>query len=297
VVTLSNDDLTVKINEWGAELSSVEDKQTGYEFMWQADEDYWGRHAPVLFPIVGRLKNDQYEYQGKTYEMNQHGFARDMLFNVEEVKEDSATFSLTETEETLEKYPFKFQLFITYTLEEKHLTVTYEVKNTSNEEEMYYGIGGHPAFNVSQTTDDEGQLEYDQVSFNFDGNDEHLFIPLSQEGYIQLDEAEKQTVEEKQLTHESFVNDAFVYKLEGDTEMVLTDAANQVQVRLNPKDMTHVGVWSSYPARGGFVCLEPWASTADKEQASGKLEEKYAINQLAPEASKSHEYTIEFIKE
>lgn len=297
MVTLSNEYLTVSIKEHGAELSSVEDKKTGYEFIWQADDNYWGRHAPVLFPIVGRLKNDQYEYQGKTYDMNQHGFARDSMFKVEEVTEDSATFSLSENEETLEKYPFEFQLFITYTLEKKRVTVTYEVKNTSDKEKMYYGIGGHPAFNVSQTTNDEGEAEFDQISFRFEPKSEHTYIPLSSDGYLELDHAEKQIVEEKELTHESFKKDAFVYKLEADTEMVLTDEANRVQVRLNPKDMTHVGVWSSYPARGGFVCLEPWASTADDDQASGQLEEKYAINKLDPNTDKTHEYTIEFIKE
>ena len=88
VVTLSNNQLTVKINEFGAEVSSVTDQKSGYEFMWQADDKYWGRHAPVLFPIVGRLKNDQYEYEGQTYEMTQHGFARDSMFEVKEITEE-----------------------------------------------------------------------------------------------------------------------------------------------------------------------------------------------------------------
>lgn len=296
MVTLSNNELTVKINEFGAEVSSVIDKKTGYEFMWQADDKYWGRHAPVLFPIVGRLKEDQYEYNGQTYQMTQHGFARDSMFEVEEVTDNTATFSLTDNEETLKKYPFKFKLLIKYALEENRLTVTYEVRNQSTREVMYYGIGGHPAFNVSQTTNKDDKAEFDQVSFRFEPNEESLFIPLGQSGLLDLKEASEEMVDKIQLTHESFKADAFVYKVKPETEMVLTDDANQVEIRLIPHEMEHVGIWSPYPARGGFVCLEPWAGVADDEETSGQFNEKYGINKLNPEQIMTHHYTIQFTK-
>ena len=296
MVTLSNNELTVKINEFGAEVSSVIDKKTGYEFMWQADDKYWGRHAPVLFPIVGRLKEDQYEYNGQTYQMTQHGFARDSMFEVEEVTDNTATFSLTDNEETLKKYPFKFKLLIKYALEENRLTVTYEVRNQSTREVMYYGIGGHPAFNVSQTTNKDDKAEFDQVSFYFESNEKQLFIPLGQSGLLDLKEASEEMVDKIQLTHESFKADAFVYKVKPETEMVLTDDANQVEIRLNPHEMEYVGIWSPYPARGGFVCLEPWAGVADDEETSGQFNEKYGINKLNPEQIMTHHYTIQFTK-
>lgn len=296
MVTLSNNELTVKINEFGAEVSSVIDNKTGYEFMWQADDKYWGRHAPVLFPIVGRLKEDQYEYDGQTYQMTQHGFARDSMFEVEEVTDNTATFSLTDNEETLKKYPFKFKLLIKYALEENRLTVTYEVRNQSTREVMYYGIGGHPAFNVSQTTNKDDKAEFDQVSFYFESNEKQLFIPLGQSGLLDLKEAREETVDEIRLTHESFKADAFVYKVKPETEMVLTDDASQVEIRLNPHEMEHVGIWSPYPARGGFVCLEPWAGVADDEETSGQFNEKYGINKLNPEQIMAHHYTIQFTK-
>lgn len=296
VVTLSNNQLTIKINEFGAEVSSVTDQKSGYEFMWQADDKYWGRHAPVLFPIVGRLKNDQYEYEGQTYEMTQHGFARDSMFEVKEITEETATFSLTDSQETLKKYPFKFELVIKYTLEEKTLTVTYEVKNRSTRKVMYYGIGGHPAFNVSQTADEDGNTEFDKISFHFEPNNEQLFIPLSTEGLLKLKEAEKQTVDEIQLTHDTFKEDALIYKVEPNSEMVLTDETEGVEIRLNPLEMEHVGVWSPYPARGGFVCLEPWAGVADDEETTGQFNKKYGIHKLNPEQIMTHEYTIQFTK-
>lgn len=296
MVTLSNNELTVKINEFGAEVSSVIDNKTGYEFIWQADDKYWGRHAPVLFPIVGRLKEDQYGYNGQTYQMTQHGFARDSIFEVEEVTDSTATFSLTDNEKTLKKYPFKFKLLIKYTLEENRLTVTYEVRNQSTREVMYYGIGGHPAFNVSQTANKDDKAEFDQISFRFEPNEESLFIPLSQSGLLDLKKASEEMVDKIQLTHESFKADAFVYKIKPETEMVLSDDANQVEIRLNPHEMEHVGIWSPYPARGGFICLEPWAGVADDEETSGQFNEKYGINKLNPEQIMAHHYTIQFTK-
>lgn len=296
VVTLSNNQLTIKINELGAEVSSVTDQKSGYEFMWQADEKYWGRHAPVLFPIVGRLKEDRYKYDGQTYEMSQHGFARDSMFEVREITEDTASFSLRDSPETLKKYPFKFELVIKYTLKENTLKVTYEVKNRSTRKEMYYGIGGHPAFNVSQTTDEHGVKEFNQISFQFEPNNEQLFIPLSTEGLLNLNEAEKQIVGEIRLTHETFKEDALIYKIEPHSEMVLIDDVNQVEVRLNPLEMEYVGVWSPYPARGGFVCLEPWAGVADEQETSQQFNQKYGIHKLNPEQIMTHEYTMQFIK-
>jgi len=228
--------------------------------------------------------------------MTQHGFARDSMFKVEEKTENIATFSLTDNEETRKKYPFKFELVINYTLEEDYLTVTYKVTNRSLREEMYYGIGGHPAFNVSQTSDEAGNIEFNQARFCFEPNHEQLAIPLSEEGLLKLKEAEKQQVNEIQLTHETFKEDALIYKVEPNSVMILTDEANQVEIRLNPQEMEHVGVWSPYPKRAGFICLEPWAGVADDEETSGQLKEKYAINSLNPEQTLTHEYTMQFIK-
>lgn len=296
MITLENDVLTVKIKTSGAEVVSVVDKATGHEFMWQADAAYWGRHAPVLFPIVGRLKKDAYEYDGETYEMTQHGFARDSMFEVVEDSDHTAVFSLRANAETRTKYPFEFELQIKYVLEEERLTVAYEVKNLSADEEMFYGVGGHPAFNVSQTTNEAGEVEFNQVQFRFESNDEVLYIPLSENGYLQLSEAAPTKVGVVDLTHESFKNDAFIYKIQPNTQTILTDHAADVEIRVTSNEMEHIGIWSPYPARGGFVCLEPWAGVADDEETSGRYNEKYGIQSLDPATSKTHDYTLEFNK-
>lgn len=296
MVTLENEQLIIKLSEFGAELQSVMDKHSGYEFMWQADDKFWGRHAPVLFPIVGRLKNNQYTFGGERYEMTQHGFARDSQFEVIEKTEDTVTFLLRDTEESRQKYPFAFELYIQYILEENRVTVNYQVKNPSASEELYYAVGGHPAFNVSQKARGDGELEFDQVSVQLLPEKEHVHLPLSAEGLINAAGAESKKVSEIKLTHESFADDALIYEIDDLSEIVLKDAANEVQIHVKPSNMKYVGIWSPYPKRAGFVCIEPWAGIADTADASGNYAEKLGINHLKPGQANEHGYGITFKK-
>lgn len=172
-VIIQNDQLIAEIAEHGAELISLKSKEHGLEYIWQGDPAYWGRHAPVLFPFVGRLKDDQYVYQGKTYQMGQHGFARDMDFEVIEHGQEMASFILRSTPETLEKYPFDFELVISYELGGDGITVHYQVANTG-EKEMFFSIGGHPAFNVPL---EEG-LSFEDFYLAFSPLKSRLRLPL-----------------------------------------------------------------------------------------------------------------------
>ena len=142
---LENDILTVEIDSFGAELKSVKRKSDDFEYMWQGDPKYWGRTSPVLFPFVGVPKDKEYRYAGKTYAMGQHGFARDMEFTLERTEQTKIWFVLASTEETLEKYPFTFRLYIGYELCEKEVKVLWKVENT-DDKPMYFSIGAHPAF-------------------------------------------------------------------------------------------------------------------------------------------------------
>ena len=244
MITLENEYLTIKINPLGAELTSVIDRASQYEFMWQADADFWGRHAPVLFPIVGRLKNNQYQYKGKTYDMTQHGFARDSEFEVVETTDSMALFCLKSSEATKEKYPFDFELYIQYTLNRKNVVIKYKVINPSTTEEMYYAIGGHPAFNMSQKEDAAGELEFDQVSVEIKPHAEITYLPLTADGLIADSKAEQQVPGEMKITHETFHNDALVYKIDEGKAIELKDKANNVQINVLTSNLPYVGVWS-----------------------------------------------------
>lgn len=296
MITLKNDLLTISINPIGAELWSVLDNHSGHEFLWQGDAKYWGRKAPVLFPNIGCFKDNQYAYQGQTYELPQHGFARDMTFHIQNVTSNTASFYVKSTPETLKNYPFDFSFQITYILQANKVTVTYEILNPSTKEVLYYNVGGHPGFNVSETVTPGAKAEFDQVSFNLEPQGHYLNIHLTNDGLVDLKKAKYTVVDNQVLTHRTFRKDALVYQIGDQTEVILTDASANVEIRMKPNRMGFMGIWSSYPARAGFVCLEPWAGIADAMDATGNLEEKYGVLSLEPRQINTHDYTMTFTK-
>ena len=145
--TIQNDHLSIAVQAKGAELVSLYNKKEKLEYMWSGDPAFWGKYSPVLFPIIGELKNNTYYYNNKAYQLSRHGFARDMDFAVVEQTTSSIGFSLLSNTDTLQKFPFEFAFDIIYLLQQDRLTVTYRVKNTGKDD-MYFSVGGHPAFKV-----------------------------------------------------------------------------------------------------------------------------------------------------
>ncbi|MHC5082827.1 MAG: aldose epimerase family protein, partial [Planctomycetota bacterium] len=141
---LQNDNLTICVKARGAELCSVRSVE-GTEYIWHADPSVWGKHSPILFPAVGRMVNNQYRYNGKTYDMPKHGFARDSEFTLIDRSDSRLVFELTDNAQTLACWPFRFQFRVSYTLSDHTLTVGFEVANP-NAEEMLFSLGAHPAF-------------------------------------------------------------------------------------------------------------------------------------------------------
>ncbi len=296
MITLTNDALSITINELGAELTSVIDNKTGYEFLWQGDANFWNRQAPVLFPNIGVFKDDTYDYRGQAYSLGRHGFARDKKFVAQNVTANSASFYMKSDAETLKVYPFEFSFQITYILFTNRITVTYEVLNPSATQELYYNVGGHPGFNVSQTTNKSGKPEFDNVSFHFEPSGQYLHIPFYEGGLTERQKAKYTLVDNNPLLHRTFKKDALVYQISEHTEVVLNDPTNEVQIRLKPNRMSFMGIWSPYPAKASFVCLEPWAGLSDDVSASGDLTEKYGVFELLPNQLMTHDYTMTFNK-
>ena len=143
---IENNKFKIGVKECGCELTSIYDKISDYEYLWQGDESIWYGQSPILFPIVGRLIDDKYRYCETEYEMPKHGFARKTKWSLLNKDTDSMAFILTESEETLKIYPFNFDLIVTYTIDENSLKVTHTVVN-KNEETMYFSLGAHPGFN------------------------------------------------------------------------------------------------------------------------------------------------------
>ena len=142
---IENEFLKVRVREYGAELTSVFNKQTNTEHLWQADEAYWPWHAPVLFPTVGRSINDEIVIDGVAYPMEKHGFARKNNFKLLELGETKMVFQLMYNDDTLKLYPYKFEFLIGYRLKGNELVVGYEVRN-KDDKPIYFQLGGPPGF-------------------------------------------------------------------------------------------------------------------------------------------------------
>lgn len=280
MVKIENEFLTAEINLHGAELASLVNKADGTEYMWQADPKVWARHAPVLFPIVGALKDDEYTVDGKTYHMTRHGFARDLDFTVIKHEDSTVSLELTDNETTHAKYPYAFRLVLTYTLDGHDLTVAYHVENPATGE-MYFSIGAHPAFNIPLTSG----LKFDDYNFSFKPEKQRTRVGL--EGKY-ADFANGKTVNENKLplSLELFKDDALIYVLDGDqTDMTLSSPKDQHGVTLSVTGAPYVGVWSNYPTPGAFCCIEPWWGVADDTTTDGNFKTKRGINKLAGGAS------------
>lgn len=274
-VRIKNDYLQAAISEKGAELTSL--KANGIEYMWQADPAYWGRHAPILFPFVGRLKDDQYSYKGKTYPMSQHGFARDEMFEVTEQTDEKVVLTLKSNEKTKEIYPFDFLLSVSYEVWGEGLRVRFKVNNTGDEE-MLFALGGHPAFNVPL----EENLSFEDYFFSFSPQKSRVKIPL--EGpFANLDQKTiGQTNTNIRISHDLFQNDALIFETKGLNTFTISAEDSPHSVTLSYNHIPYVGFWSPYPKESPFVCIEPWWGFADPVDSTGKLEEKPGMNQLAP---------------
>lgn len=286
-VQIENEFLIATIAEDGAELISLKSKKNNIEYIWQGDPAFWGRHAPVLFPVVGRLKDDQYTYQNQTYPMSQHGFARDSLFNVIEHGTELVSLSLKSNKETKKVYPFDFELILSYLLEEDNLVVRYQVENTGASD-MYFSIGGHPAFNVPL----ESGLTFDDYYLSFAPKKSRTQIPLAGP-FADFDHKTLgQTNTSLDIRRELFKEDAIIFETKGASAFTIETDEGAHSISLSYTDMPYVGIWSPYPQEAPFVCIEPWCGIADEVNATGNLVDKKGINTLAASDIFKTQYTL-----
>lgn len=270
--TISNKTLAASIKHAGAELFSLIDNQKK-EYIWNGNPDFWPKHSPILFPIVGSLKNDTYTFNEKEYHLPRHGFARDMVFNLLEKTESSATFSLEYNDETLQKYPFKFELQIIYQLEENKLQIAYKVIN-KEETQIPFSIGAHPAFALPE--------DFSNYSIQFE-KEEKLKYSLLEDGLISNRTEILETTENGvSLNYKLFENDALVFKtLESNSLTILENSKPYIKVDF--EDFPNLGIWTKENA--SFICIEPWFGYSDTIEKSGDLFKKDAI--LILEANKT----------
>ncbi|MBF2517371.1 aldose 1-epimerase family protein [Listeria marthii] len=287
MIKLENELLLVEIKTAGAELTRIFRKDTGLEYLWNADSKFWGRHSPVLFPTVGRLVEDTYLVDGKPYHLGQHGFARDRDFKVMEQTENSVRFELDSDEDSLAIYPYKFKLSIIYTIEKDSVAVSYEVENR-DDKRIYFSIGAHPAFNLPLT---EGTA-FEDYYLDF-GTEENLET-LCLEGPYRSGAIEKVTSEPARylpLSYDLFKNDALIFEALKQKEVTIKSDKTPHFVKVSFPEFPFVGIWTA-KAGTPFLCIEPWYGIADGAGKSVELRDKAGIEHLEPEAVFASEYTI-----
>ena len=286
---LRNNEVEIVVNNKGAELTSL--KTSDREYIWQANPEFWSRHAPILFPIVGRLIDHEFIYDKKVYSMNQHGFARDSDFNLVDKTENSIVFELVDNKKTKENFPFEFSLQVKYTLLQKSLITEYTVKNPSLNEDLYFSIGAHPAFNCPFEAEhhrNEYQLVFDkELAPEAENIIEGLLVETATNVF---GESGKLTI------HDAiFDKDALIFKPNPFSKVTFVHEPTQkAYFSVSFKNYPYLGIWSSHQ-EAPFVCIEPWHGITDVKNHNKLLNEKEGIINLPPQNSFSCSYTMEVL--
>lgn len=275
--TLSNSRLTIQVSPHGAELCSI--VCNGKEYLWQADPAFWKRHSPVLFPIVGSVWQNTYSVNNRSFNLTQHGFARDMDFELISETADEIRFRLSDNEETREKYPYPFCLEIGYRLEGNRIRVMWQVSNPSDED-IYFQIGAHPAFYYPGFNPTENRRGF----FGFDCKESLKYLLIAEKGCADTSKSYPLMLDADGLlpidTH-TFDRDALILEDSQVKEVTLYDNDKQACLSLY-FDAPVVGLWSPPGKNAPFVCIEPWYGRCDRHGYTGEFKDKDWIQHLAP---------------
>jgi galactose mutarotase-like enzyme len=274
MIHIESEALKILIKPAGAELCSVKNSQ-GLEFLWQATKNIWPRHAPVLFPIVGKLKDNAFLYKDHSYLLGQHGFARDMDFEMIAGDKRSCELELRSNEETLKKFPFQFSFRIKYLIDGNRLTTTYKVFN-SGTDKLFFSVGAHPGFRcplLANETFEDYYLQFERSTLTITGLDNGLRL------------AEKQTVHLQEkimpLTTSLFDKDALVLEKNQVDSVSLCSRKSSHQIKMECEGWPYFGIWTKKDCNE-FICLEPWFGIADSVRTDQKLSKKEGILALDP---------------
>lgn len=292
IYTLKNDVIEIKVKKTGAELCGIKLVKTGQEFMWGADPKVWGGTSPILFPIVGILKDHTYLVDGQKYFMKGHGFFKSNP-NVElsASSKNSLTFRLIYNDETLKQYPFKFEYLVTFKLEKNKLIINNEVKNLDNKD-MYFSMGAHPAFKCPL---EEGE-KYSDYYLEFNKKETAYTYPILQPSGL-LGEKTDLMMDNSQilnLNYHLFDKDALVFKNLKSNSVSLCSKISGKRVQVDFDGFPYIGFWAKPNA--DYVCIEPWYGVNDSVNADQNFKTKEGILKLDANKSFNAVYTISIIQ-
>lgn len=282
IYTIKNQYLTVNFNSIGAELTEL--KSADKNYIWNIDLQFWNKTSPILFPVVGKLKDESYFYNNKKYSLPRHGFARNFEFKVVEMSDSRIVFSLSSNDETKSVYPFEFELQIGYFLIENELKIQYKVINKT-EIEMPFSIGAHPAFSLPNNFNNYClEFEKQETLYNYSLRNELITNDFE---VIELDN------KLLQLNYSLFENDALIFKQIESKKVTILENLKPI-LSVNYKGFPSLGIWTKINAP--FLCIEPWFGYADSENSSENILEKNGILILKTNEIFNSEYSIEILE-
>ncbi len=287
---IQNEKLTVQIDPLGAQLCSIKGADST-EYLWQGDSKYWSDRALNLFPYIARLTDGKYTLDGKTYKMDIHGFAKNTVFKVEQKSDSHIVFSMENTEETYKQYPYAFRFDISYQLEGNKLFTTYHVEN-KDDKEMYFGVGGHPGFNVpfeKDTVFEDYYLEFDAaVEAKRVGFSEDCFVTGENEVF------ELQNGKRLSLRHDMFDDDAIVL-VDMAKGVTLKSSKGNKAIRVTYPDMQYLGLWHKPKTDAPYICIEPWSSLPSRKGIVEDLRTQPGLLSLETGRECDKQFVIEVI--
>lgn len=275
--TIRNSALTAAIDEQGAQLMSLT-AADGTEYLWNGDAAYWTGRAPNLFPYVGRLTGDRYTYLGKEYQMTRHGFAKLSRFTPVNAGPENVTLRLTDSVETLAKYPVRFRFDVTYVLEDDTLAILYTVENRDRQT-MYFGLGGHPGFRVPL----EPGRRFEDYRLTFAQPCQPWQVLMSDACMISGQERPYPLEDGRvlPLRHGLFDHDAIILK-NMDRTVALSAGEGTRGVVLAIPRMRYLGIWHMPETDAPYVCLEPWMSLPSRQDVVEEFSQQNDLLALEP---------------
>lgn len=288
--TIENTKFKAEINEHGSELTHLINKDGDFDYIW--NNDIWPKHAPVLFPAIGRSEKDSYFYNGQEYEMPQHGFAGDQDFIVKSNDGDKLTLELTDNAATRKFYPFSFKLTVTFSLTEEGLNFNFEVENTDTKT-LAFSLGSHPALNVP--IDGQGNFDDYQLDFQPSGLSLNQFEivktpnPYRDGKVVPLSAADGSRIK---LNYDMFEKGLVIIENDGITGVTLSSTSSNHSVSLNLEDFRYVCIWTKEGANAPFLCIEPFQGLPDVSGHEVELLEKEANVKLDAGKHQSLNYTL-----
>ncbi len=272
--SLRNSLMEIRIESLGAELIGMKSLITGIEYIWQKDPKYWAKSSPILFPFVGALKDSRYFYEGKEYNFSlKHGFARDYEFQMSDQGDDYLEFLFTSSDETKKVYPFDFKLYVKYIIKDKNLKIEYRVKNMGDNE-MYFSLGAHPAFNIPVGNG----VEFSDYYLEFEKEETGEVKTFN--GTLISSQKRIKAFEGKRLNLDinTFANDALIIENPNSSVVYLKNSKNNKGIKFEYKGFKYIAFWNKPGAE--YICLEPWNGISDFDNASGNLKEKIGIEKI-----------------